>query len=158
VWLWQNSRRPPLQLRQWPQVTWPFAGDTLADLQALHAAAERGDLAHELVADHHRHRDGGLRPRVPVMDVQVGAADAVLRTRISTSPSPGSGSGTSCIQSPGSACAFTNAFMTMTPISVPTFVNAATAVSMSASVWAADIWVRMRALPWGTTGKLNAIT
>ncbi len=39
-----------------------------------------------------------------------------------------------------------------TPISLPTLVKAATARSIMSGVWAADIWVRMRALPLGTTG------
>ena len=39
----------------------------------------------------------------------------VFRTRMSTSPSPTSGSGTSCNHSPGSANAFTNAFMPPLP-------------------------------------------
>ena len=34
----------------------------------------------------------------------------------------------------------------------PTLVKAATALSISSALWAADIWVRMRALPCGTTG------
>ena len=55
-----------------------LAGHPLTDLEPDDVGAERGDLAHELVADHHRHRDGRLRPRIPVMDVQVGAADRRL--------------------------------------------------------------------------------
>ena len=80
----------------------------------------------------------------------------VLRTRMSTSPSPGSGSGTSCIHRPGSGLAFTSALMhrtlTTTPISGRPATNASTAWSMSSSVCAADICVRIRALPCGTTG------
>ena len=34
------------------------------------------DLADELMADDHRHGDGLLRPGVPVVDVQIGAANA----------------------------------------------------------------------------------
>ena len=41
--------------------------DVLADLD---------DLADEFVADHHRHGNRLLRPLVPFVDVQVGAADA----------------------------------------------------------------------------------
>ena len=82
----------------------------------------------------------------------------VLRTRISTSASPGTGCGTSSIHRPGSALALTSALTRSTPISVATSVNAAIARSMSSSLCAADICVRIRALPCGTTGKQNAIT
>ena len=45
-----------------------------------------------------------------------------------------------------------------TPRSLPTFVNAATAVSSCGISWAALICTRMRALPFGTTGKQKPIT
>lgn len=44
------------------------------------------------------------------------------------------------------------------PNSLPASAKAAIAKSMSASVSAADICVRMRALPFGTTGKKNPAT
>ena len=50
----------------------------LADLEADDVGADLGDLAHELVTDHHRHGDGRLRPRIPAVDVEVGAADRGL--------------------------------------------------------------------------------
>src|SRR5262249_17932635 len=56
----------------------PLAAHPVADLEAGDLGAELGDLAHELVPDHHRDLDGLLRPRVPVPDVNVGAADAGL--------------------------------------------------------------------------------
>jgi len=46
----------------------------------------------------------------------------------------------------------------ITPSSFPTFTNAATACSSCSRVCAALIWVRIRALPWGTTGKLKPTT
>ena len=55
-----------------------LAGDPLADLEPDDVGAELLDLAHELVADHHRDRNRRLRPRVPVVDVQVGSADRRL--------------------------------------------------------------------------------
>jgi len=55
-----------------------FAGDALADLEALHFRAHAGDDADVLVADVHRHRDGLLRPLIPVPDMDVGAADRGL--------------------------------------------------------------------------------
>lgn len=44
------------------------------------------------------------------------------------------------------------------PSSRPTFVKAATAKSRSESSWAALICTRMRASPFGTTGKEKPIT
>ena len=55
-----------------------LAGDSLTDLEADDVGAELLDLAHELVTDHHRHGNRRLRPRIPVEDVQVGAADRRL--------------------------------------------------------------------------------
>ena len=46
----------------------------------------------------------------------------------------------------------------ITPRARPTFAKAAMAASMSAALWAADIWVRMRAWPLGTTGKKKPVT
>lgn len=40
----------------------------------------------------------------------------------------------------------------------PTSIKALTHLWISSSVWAAEIWTRMRALPCGTTGKLKPIT
>ena len=53
----------------------PLAADDLADVEVLDVRADLDDLAHELVADHHRHGDRLLRPGVPRLDVHVGAAD-----------------------------------------------------------------------------------
>ena len=55
-----------------------FAGDALADLETLHLAADLRHHAHEFVAHGHGHGDGLLRPGVPVVDVDVGAADGGL--------------------------------------------------------------------------------
>ena len=54
----------------------PLAADDLADVKIVDVGADLDDLADELVADDHRHGDRLLRPGVPVVDVQVGAADA----------------------------------------------------------------------------------
>src|SRR3954469_5115505 len=56
----------------------PLAADEIADLEAADVRAALHDLADELVPDHQRHRNRLLRPRVPVVDVQVGAADPGL--------------------------------------------------------------------------------
>ena len=56
----------------------PFAGHAIAEREAAHFAAHVDDAAEVLVADGHGHRDGLLRPGVPVVDVHVGAADRGL--------------------------------------------------------------------------------
>src|SRR5262249_43461023 len=43
-----------------------------------HIGANLDDLANKLVADRHKHKDGLLRPFVPLVDVNVDAADAVF--------------------------------------------------------------------------------
>jgi hypothetical protein len=55
-----------------------LAIDKVAGLEADHVAADLLDHADKLVSDDHRHRDGLLGPRVPVVDVDVGAADRSL--------------------------------------------------------------------------------
>src|SRR5258708_4620089 len=52
-----------------------LARDTIAAAEAAHFAAELNDLARILVADRHRHRHGLLRPRIPVIDMHIGAAN-----------------------------------------------------------------------------------
>ena len=130
-----------------------LAGNALADAQIAHARAERDDLAGIFVADHHRHGHGALRPFVPVVDMNVGAADAGLshlhqhfiragrRLRRVLQPEAGFG------------FRFDERFHDQTsPSSRPASVKAAIAKSTSASLSAADICVRMRARPLGTTG------
>ena len=52
-----------------------FAGDEIAGRESFHAIADAIDHADKLMADDHRHRDGFLRPGVPVIYVYVGPAD-----------------------------------------------------------------------------------
>ncbi len=52
-----------------------FAGDPLADMILGDGRTDLGDLAAEFMTDDHRHRNGLLRPLVPVPDMHVGAAD-----------------------------------------------------------------------------------
>ena len=135
-----------------------LAGDPLADLEPDDVGAELLDLAHELVPDDHRHWDGRLRPRVPVVDVQIGAADRGLANADQHLAIAGRRLGNVLDPQPGLAARLDECFHDTRPIARPTRTNASIAVSMSASVCAADICVRMRALPWGTTGNENAIT
>ena len=53
-----------------------LAADDVTGREVVDVRSDLDDLADELVADDHRHRDRALRPRVPGADVQVGAADA----------------------------------------------------------------------------------
>src|SRR5688572_6982859 len=53
-----------------------FAGNDLAGLEVVDVGSHAHDLAHELMADDHRNRNGALRPLVPVIDVNVRSADA----------------------------------------------------------------------------------
>src|SRR5262249_59816711 len=53
----------------------PLGADDLAGVEVLDVGTDLDDAADELVADDQRHRDGALRPGVPLPDVQVGAAD-----------------------------------------------------------------------------------
>src|SRR5437764_10609181 len=54
----------------------PFAADDIADGKVMHVAADLDDAADEFVADSHRNGNGLLRPVVPVVNVNIGAADA----------------------------------------------------------------------------------
>ena len=129
-----------------------LAGDAIALLETGHVAADLDDLADELVTDRHRHGDGALRPFVPVVDVHVGAADGgladadehVVRADI----------GLVLALHPDARFAFRlhQRLHAMTPMARPTRVKASTARSMCSGSWAADICVRMRASPFGTTG------
>jgi hypothetical protein len=55
-----------------------FAGNSLSDGQALHAPAQFGYLTHEFMAHVHRNRYGLLGPFIPLVDVDIGAADRGL--------------------------------------------------------------------------------
>src|SRR5690606_33686880 len=55
-----------------------LTGDSLPDRDALDFVAHRLDPAHELVPHHQRHGNRCLRPFVPFIDVDVGAADGGL--------------------------------------------------------------------------------
>src|SRR5262249_48198557 len=54
----------------------PFPADPFPGMKIGDVGAYRNHFAHELVTDNHRDRDGSLRPGVPVVNVQVGTADA----------------------------------------------------------------------------------
>ena len=54
----------------------PFAADDVAEVEILDVGADRDDPADELMPDDQRHGNRLLRPGVPVVNVDVGAADA----------------------------------------------------------------------------------
>ena len=56
----------------------PFAGDAVANLKAAHFLTNPHHFADVFVTDHHRHRNGLLRPLIPVVDVHVGPANGGL--------------------------------------------------------------------------------
>ena len=53
-----------------------FAAHQIARAEIADVGAHCHDLAHKFMADRHRHGDGALRPLVPVVDMNIGAADA----------------------------------------------------------------------------------
>ena len=55
-----------------------LAAHEVADLEVADVRAEADDLADELVPDDHRHGNRLARPLVPVVDVEIGAADPRL--------------------------------------------------------------------------------
>jgi hypothetical protein len=56
----------------------PFAADDLAGMKINHVRAHGDDFSDKLVANGHRNWDGGARPIVPVVDVDIGAADSCV--------------------------------------------------------------------------------
>src|SRR5277367_5939481 len=52
-----------------------LAGNSIAGFHTAHFAADLHDLARVLMTDCHRHRNGFLRPGIPVVDMHVGAAN-----------------------------------------------------------------------------------
>src|SRR4029079_12249310 len=138
-----------------------FARYAVTDREAAHFLAHVDDLAHVLVADVHRHRNRLASPLVPVPDVHVGAADRRLADpyhhvvvadlgffHLSQLEARRGLELGECL----------HRFSLIAPSALPTLAKAATARSIWSSVCAALIWVRIRALPFGTTGYENPIT
>ncbi len=137
------------------QVT--LARASLADLEILHRAADLDDLAGEFMAGDQRHGNRRPRPVVPVPDMDVGAADpglvnadqdvfgADLRHRFALQPEAFARRGLHQRLHRVRA-------RHIAPTCRPALENAASARSRSARVSAAFICVRIRAVPFGTTG------
>lgn len=137
------------------QVT--FAGTALADRQPLHVPADLNDLSCEFMARDQTHRHRLRRPVVPVPDVNVGAADSGLADadqhvvwsdlghRAMLKPKPDLGFRfRQCLHVVSHQIA---------PTDLPAPRKASSAKSRSFRVSLAFICVRMRACPFGTTGK-----
>ena len=56
----------------------PFSGHTVADFVVLHTASDIDNLSDIFMAYGHRNLDGVLGPLVPIVDMEVGAADGHL--------------------------------------------------------------------------------
>ena len=54
----------------------PFPADQIPGMKVGHVRADFDNLSAEFVPDYERHMDRGSRPVVPIVDVQVGAADS----------------------------------------------------------------------------------
>ena len=135
----------------------PLAGTALSDGQPLDIAPDLHDLAGEFVARDKAQRNRPRRPVVPVPDMDVGAADAGLadadqhvirpdlRHRAMVQPKPGSRL---------RLCQRLHVVAhQITPTALPAPRKASSAISRPARVSRAFICVRIRACPFGTTGK-----
>jgi hypothetical protein len=57
----------------------PFSAHHLSRMEVVNIRADRDNFAHELVSDHHRHRDCSLGPFIPLINVEICAADTGVR-------------------------------------------------------------------------------
>jgi hypothetical protein len=53
-----------------------FTTDQITDFEIIDVATEFNHMANEFVADHQRHRNGALGPGIPIINMQIRAADA----------------------------------------------------------------------------------
>ncbi len=53
----------------------PFSNDEIAARKSLHMIADKIDNPDKFMTDRHRHWNRFLRPRIPVVDVDIGATD-----------------------------------------------------------------------------------
>src|SRR5262249_21944751 len=120
------------------------------------------DRTDEFMAGDHWHGHGLLSPLVPVVDVYIGAADRGFPDL--DQHVVGTDLGNRHFLHPDPRLDFRlhqrahHVGHHTTPGSRPTATKASTVRSTSAAEWAADICVRMRACPFGTTGKEKPIT
>jgi len=53
----------------------PFTNNEIAARKSLHVIADKIDNPNKFMTDGHRHWNRFLRPRIPVVDVDISAAD-----------------------------------------------------------------------------------
>jgi hypothetical protein len=53
----------------------PFSADQFSNPEIGNVRTDRGDLTHKFVPDDQRHGNGFLRPIIPLVDMEIGAAD-----------------------------------------------------------------------------------
>ncbi len=102
---------PARQLRHLPQTICPSPETRSPTWYFVTAEPISAISPQEFVADHHRHRNGLLRPLVPVPDMNIGAADRRLLHLDQHVVRPDLGTGTCSIQSPTSGLALTSALI-----------------------------------------------
>ena len=133
-----------------------FPRHPVADLDRMHELADLFDHADVFVADGHRHGHVFLRPLVPVVDMQVGAADRDLADL--DQHVLGTGLGPRHVLQPeaGFIVCLDQCFHCGLPVisssRLPASMKASMALSICARSCAALIWVRTRAISFGTTG------
>src|SRR5690606_35405433 len=129
-----------------------FAGHALSWPIFRHRRADLRHRTDEFVAGHHRHGHGLLRPFVPIVDMDVGAADGRLPDLDEHVVGADFGDWHTLHPdarfSPGLDERLHHVrhgpLLQITPSSRPTSSKAAIARRTSASLWAADNCVRMR--------------
>ena len=138
-----------------------LAGDPGSGLDVVDLCTDGLDDADELVADDDGRAHVLLRPFVPVVDVQIGAADRRVGHPDQHVRRTGHRLRNVLQHEPPLRARLDERLhdaAPMMPSSVPTSTNASTARSMSSEECAAFICVRIRAVPCGTTGNENAVT
>ena len=139
-----------------------LADDALPDPVLGRSIAAIDDLAAEFMPDDHGNGHRARGPLIPFPDMDVRPADGRL---------PDLDQHLVCVRlghrnplhpqtflGPGLHECLHVAAHAKTPMSWPTSMNASIARSSSSRPCAADIWVRIRSWPRGTTGKLNGAT
>ncbi len=135
-----------------------FRGHPIALFVAGDLAARGGDNAGEFVTHRHGQRDGCLGPLIPLVDMNVRAANGAALGADQHVVGPDVGHRDVFQPKTRLSLALHQRLHDTIPSDFPVTRNASNARSSCARVWAADSWVRMRAAPRGTTGKENPTT
>ena len=124
-----------------------FTGDSVAYFHSAHVRTNFAHHACKFMAHDHGHRNGLLRPLIPFPDVQVSAANAGFRHLDENVIRPDLGHRLIAQHQAFSALGLHQCSHEITFRALPTFLKAAAAASTSPTECAAEICVRMRALP-----------